>query len=97
MSDPNFPTEGRRNHNLDAQMQVKNFINRLIQSGDMPGPEIDFTDVYVVQFTYILGNYKALVSTTIPDGMYYEVTYNKMLNQTYIDAYRKVKNVSIEH
>lgn len=33
-------------------------------------------DVFVVWNCYILGNHKALLSTTMPDGMYYEVTYN---------------------
>lgn len=27
-------------------------------------------------YMYILGNAKWLLSTTLPDGMYYEVTYN---------------------
>lgn len=33
-------------------------------------------EVYVVWFSKTLGNWKALVSTTLPDGMYYEITYN---------------------
>lgn len=52
-------------------------------------------DVYIVIFSYILGNWKALVSTTLPDGMYYEVTYNKAKRETYIDAYKKFDNVCI--
>lgn len=54
-----------------------------------------FDEVYVVWFTYILGNWKALVSTTLPDGMYYEVTYNAAKGETYLDAYKKFDNVSI--
>ena len=52
-------------------------------------------EVYVVWFTYVLGNWKALVSTTLPDGMYYEVTYDKVKEQTYIDSYKKWENVCI--
>jgi hypothetical protein len=50
-------------------------------------------DVYVVWFSKTLQNWKALVSTTLPDGMYYEVTYNGDKGETYIDAYKKFDNV----
>lgn len=52
-------------------------------------------EVYVVWFCYILGGWKALVSTTLPDGMYYEVTYNKEKREAYLDAYKKFDNVAI--
>ena len=50
-------------------------------------------DVYVVWNCYILGNMKALLSTTLEDGMYYEVTYNKAKNEIYLDAYKHAENV----
>lgn len=53
-------------------------------------------EVYVVWFAYTLGNWKALVSTTLPDGMYYEVTHNAAKNETYLDAYKKFDNVKVE-
>lgn len=49
-------------------------------------------DVFIVWFCYILGGWKALVATTLPDDKYYEVTYNKDKRETYIDAYAKVEN-----
>ena len=52
-------------------------------------------DVYVVWFCYILGGWKCLVSTTLPDGMYYEMTYNKDNGSFYLDAYKKIDNVEI--
>lgn len=52
-------------------------------------------DVYVVWFSYVLGNWKALISTTLPDGMYYEVTYNRAKEETYLDAYKKFDNVCV--
>lgn len=52
-------------------------------------------EVYVVWYTYILGHWKALVSTTLPDGMYYELTYNSDKHETYLDAYKKFDNVMI--
>lgn len=52
-------------------------------------------EVYLVWFTKTLQNWKALVSTTLPDGMYYEVTYNGDKRETYIDAYKKFDNVCV--
>lgn len=52
-------------------------------------------DVYLVWFSKTLQNWKALVSTTLPDGMYYEVTYNGDAGETYIDAYKKFENVVV--
>jgi hypothetical protein len=53
------------------------------------------SNVYIVQFTYILGNWKALISTTLPDGMYYEVTFNAVRDEAYVDSYKKFENVRI--
>ena len=52
-------------------------------------------EVYVVWFSYVLGNWKALISTTLPDGMYYEITYNKQAKVTYVDAYKKFDNEAV--
>lgn len=52
-------------------------------------------DVYAVWFSYTLGSWKALLSTTLPDGMYYEVTHNFAKRETYLDAYKKFDNVCI--
>lgn len=53
-------------------------------------------DVYVVWFCKTLQNWKALVSTSLPDGMYYEVTYNGDKEETYLDAYKKFENCVID-
>ena len=34
-----------------------------------------------------------LLSTTLPDDMYYEVTYNKVKDEFYLDAYRSLRIV----
>ena len=39
-----------------------------------------------------LQNNKALLSTTLFDGMYYEVTYNGDKHEAYLDAYKKFEN-----
>lgn len=50
------------------------------------------TEFYLVWFCFILGGWKALVSSTEPDGRYYEVTYNISKNETYVDTYKKTHN-----
>jgi hypothetical protein len=52
-------------------------------------------DVYVVWFSKTLQNWKALLSTNLPDGMYYELTYNGDLQCTYMDVYKKFNNVCV--
>lgn len=52
-------------------------------------------DVYIVWFSKTLQNWKALVSTNISDGMYYEITYNGNKQETYLDAYKKWDNKCI--
>ena len=48
--------------------------------------------VYIVWQCKTLQNWKFLISTDIPDGMYYEVTYNGDKNEWYLDAYKKLEN-----
>lgn len=50
-------------------------------------------DVYVVWCCKTLQNNKALLSTTLLDGMYFEATYNGDKKELYLDAYKKEKNV----
>jgi hypothetical protein len=52
-------------------------------------------EVYVVWFAKTLQNWKALISTTLPDGMYYEVTFNGDADLIYLDAYKKFENTKI--
>lgn len=52
-------------------------------------------DVYVVWSCKTLGNNKALLSTNVPDGMYYEITYNGAKQEAYFDAYKKWENKCI--
>ena len=52
--------------------------------------------MFIVWVCKALQNWKALVSTTVADGMYYELTYNGDKKQLYLDAYKKWKNKCIE-
>lgn len=53
-------------------------------------------DVFIVWSCKTLQNNKALLSTTISDGMYYELTYNGDKNELYFDAYKKRENKCIK-
>ena len=48
---------------------------------------IDPNEVYVVWMCKTLQNNKALLSTPIPDGKYYEATYNGDKDELYLDTY----------
>ena len=54
--------------------------------------QINNSDVYVVWSCKTLQNNKALLSTTLSDGMYYELTYNGDKQEIYFDAYKKWLN-----
>lgn len=51
-------------------------------------------NLYVVSFTYVLGNWKAMVSTDIPDGRYYEVT-SRAQGPVFVDVYTKTANIEM--
>ena len=69
---------------------VRNYINE----------HLDITDhitnagfeVYMVWKCKALQNWKYLISSTLPDGMYYELTYNGDKKEWYLDAYKKFEN-----
>lgn len=58
--------------------------------------KITVDDVYVVWFCKTLQNWKALLSTSVPDGVYYEVTHNGDKKETYVDVYKKWENFCVK-
>lgn len=57
--------------------------------------DVEF-EVYVVWKCKALQNWKYLISSSISDGMYYEVTFNGDKNEFYLDAYKKFENRCIK-
>ena len=67
---------------------VRNYIvEHLDKSDSIP----DF-EVFVVWKCKALQNWKFLISSTLFDGMYYEMTYNGDKKEWYLDAYKKFEN-----
>ena len=80
---------------LVCKQKVAEYFNRKKEKTDII-PEMTAEDVYVVWYSKTLQNHKALLSTPISDGMYYEITYNGDRNELYFDAYKKWENICFE-
>jgi hypothetical protein len=73
---------------------IVDYVNEHFDQTDGTQP-IDITNVYVVWMCKTLKNSKALLSTTVPDGKYYEMTYNGEKDELYMDVYTKVQNICV--
>ncbi len=73
---------------------VVNYFNSHVDKTN--NKKITEDDVFIVWICKTLQNNKALVSTTVPDGLYYEITHNGDKNETYVDVYKKWENYVIK-
>lgn len=80
------------------EKEFTDLVKRLVvqYTNDHSNEKITEADVYIVWECKILQNNKALASTTLLDGMYYELTYNGVKKELYFDAYKKQENICIE-
>ena len=74
-----------------AQMYVHHWIEEHMDKSDPPA---EF-ETFIVWKCKTLQNWKYLISTTLPDGMYYEMTYDGDKHTWYLDAYKKFHNRAI--
>lgn len=72
--------------------EVRKYVNEHLDNTD----GVHDYGIYIVWLSKTLQNNKALLSTTLPDGMYYEVTYNGDKQELYLDAYKKFENRCIK-
>ena len=72
----------------EAIILVENYIMEHLDKSD-PEPEFE---VYIVWKCKTLQNWKYLISSSLSDGMYYEMTYNGDKKEWYLDAYKKLEN-----
>ncbi len=75
-----------------AMKIVYDYINEHLDKSD-PVPTYE---VFLVWMCKTLQNWKFLISSTLFDGMYYEVTYNGDNEEWYLDAYKKFENKVIK-
>ena len=73
---------------MDALGIVAGYIKEHLDKSD---PEAYF-ELYVVWKCKTLQNWKFLISSSLHDGMYYEMTYNGDKKEWYLDAYKKFEN-----
>lgn len=73
---------------------VRDYTNEHLDKSD--NMIIGADDVYIVWYCKTLQNWKALASTNLFDGMYYEITLNGDKNEAYLDAYKKFENKCIK-
>ena len=67
---------------------VSNYILEHLDKSD----NFPLFDIYIVWKCKALQNWKYLLSSTLSDGMYYELTYNGDKKEWYFDAYKKFEN-----
>ena len=70
---------------------VKAYVEEHLDKSDKDIKESD-KEPFVVWKCKVLQNWKYLLSTRLPDGMYYELTFNGDKQEWYLDAYKKFEN-----
>ncbi len=73
-----------------AKMAVKQWYKKSLNR------DVSLDGIYIVWFCKTLQNWKALLSTDIPDTRYFEATYNGDKGELYLDTYLKESNAVIK-
>lgn len=81
------------NYQEKAKQVVAVYMN---EHREARGMNVTIDDLYVVWFCKTLQNWKALVSTDLVKGVYFEITYNGDKKETYLDVYEKFYNDAIK-
>lgn len=77
---------------MDKDLRAESIVTDYIYSHLDKSDSIPDFEVYIVWKSKILQNWKYLISSSLPDGMYYECTFDGDENRWYLDAYKKFEN-----
>lgn len=72
------------------------FLEKAKKCVEQTTNEVLADEMYIVWFCKTLQNWKALVSTDVLNGVYWEVTHNGDKNETYVDMYTKTNNICVK-
>lgn len=100
---------------IDFPTRAKHLVQKVYNENGIGTPRgetidhLELNEIYVVWFAYTLGNWKAILSTSRPDGRIWEVTHKKksitendrgqisvVPAVTFVDSYLKTHNVVVE-
>jgi hypothetical protein len=76
-----------------AKKIVADYVRDTLNKGQY-AEGLDF-DVHTVWKCWILENMKFLITSDLPDGRYFEVTYNAFEEEFYLDVYVRTHNEAI--
>lgn len=80
---------------IDFIQQAKNAVYVVANGHDIA--DVSPEQIYVVWFAFVRGNWKALISTSIPDGRIYEVSCKPDAPaKLIVDSYIKTHNIVVE-
>lgn len=78
---------------MQAQLAVVACENERLGIEQGAFDEVTLENTRLVWFSKTLKNWKAMVITTMPDQLFYEVTHNGENGDTYVDVYQKIHNI----
>lgn len=78
--------------NAKAVKIIKDYVLKHLDKSN----DISNFQVCTVWKCKVLQNWKFLLSTTLYDKIYYELTFNGDKNEWYLDVYKKVENCCIK-
>ena len=81
---------------VSKRMNNNIFLEKAKKCVEQTTNEVLTEEMYIVWFCKTLQNWKALVSTDVINGVYWEVTHNGDKNETYVDTYTKSSNLCVK-
>lgn len=83
-------------YDMDKEKEALDIVNAYILEHLDKTDKVPEASLYIVWKAKVLQNWKYLISSTLSDGMYYELTYNGDKEEWYLDAYKKFENRCIK-